>query len=112
VVQNQDYTLNQPSNPAAPGSVINAYSMGSGPLNGTVADGYVSPSSPLLQSTSSYSATIGSAPAQIQFAGLSPGFVGLAQANIVIPAGTVSGTYPLTITIDGQASNSRNVSVE
>ncbi len=112
VVQNQDYTLNQPSNPAAAGSVIIAYFTGSGPLSGTVADGYVSPSSPLLQSTSSYSATIGSATAQVQFAGLSPGFVGLAQANIVIPAGTVSGTYPLTITIDGQASNSGNVSVQ
>jgi len=112
VVQNQDYSLNQPTNPAAAGSVIIAYFTGSGPLSGTVADGYASPSSPLLQSTSPYSAMIGSAPAQVQFAGLSPGFVGLAQANIVIPAGTVSGTYPLTITIDGQASNSGNVSVQ
>ncbi len=112
VVQNQDYTLNQPSNPAPAGSVVIAYFTGSGPVSGTITDGFASPSSPLLQSTATVAATIGSAPAQVQFAGLSPGFVGLAQANIVIPAGTATGTFPLTITIDGQASNSGTISVQ
>ncbi len=112
VVQNQDYTLNQPGNPAAAGSVVIAYFTGSGPVSGTIADGFATPASPLLQSTSTVAATIGSAPAQVLFAGLSPGFVGLAQANIVIPSGTASGTYPLTITIGGQASNSGTISVQ
>jgi uncharacterized protein (TIGR03437 family) len=112
VVQNEDYTLNQPGNPAAAGSVVIAYFTGSGPVSGTITDGFATPASPLLQSTATVAATIGSASAQVLFAGLSPGFVGLAQANIVIPAGTATGTYPLTITIDGQASNAGNISVQ
>jgi len=111
IVQNYpDYSLNQPSNPAAAGSVIIAYLTGSGPLNGTVADGVATPAP--FQSTATVAATIGTAPAQVLFLGLTPGDVGLAQANIVVPSGTAPGTYPLTITIDGQASNSATISVK
>lgn len=112
VVQNSDYSLNQPSNPAAAGSAIIAYLTGSGPVNGTVADGSATPAAPLIQSTASVAATIGTATAQVLFVGLTPGFVGLVQANIVVPSGMASGTYPLTITIDGQASNSATISVK
>ena len=55
---------------------------------------------------------IGSATAQVQFAGLAPGFIGLGQMNIAVPSGLAAGTYPLIITIDGQSSNSGNVSVK
>ena len=32
--------------------------------------------------------------------------------NIVVPSGLAPGDYPLTVTIDGQTSNSANVSVK
>jgi uncharacterized protein (TIGR03437 family) len=112
VVQNSDYSLNQANNPAAAGSAIVAYLTGSGPVSGTVADGTATPAAPLLQATAPASATIGPAPAQVLFAGLTPGFVGLVQANIVVPSGLAPGTYPLTITIGGQASNSATISVK
>ena len=57
-------------------------------------------------------AIIGGAQADVSFIGLAPGFVGLGQANLVIPAGSATGdNVAVVITIDGQASNSANVSV-
>jgi uncharacterized protein (TIGR03437 family) len=113
IVQNQpNYSLNTPTNPAAGGSTIIAYLTGSGPVSPTVADGAPAPSNPLATSTSSWSATIGSATGQVSFLGLAPGFVGLVQANIVVPLGLAPGTYPLTVSIGGQASNSATISVK
>jgi uncharacterized protein (TIGR03437 family) len=112
IVQNQDYSLNGPSNPAAGGSTIIAYLTGSGPVSPTVADGVLTPTGTLVQATSTHSAKIGTTDAQVQFAGLAPGFIGLVQMNIVVPTGLTPGAYPLTVTIDGQTSNSANVSVK
>jgi uncharacterized protein (TIGR03437 family) len=112
IAQNSDFSLNTPGNPAKEGLPIVAYLTGSGPVNPAVADGAVAPSSsPFAQVTSSYSATIGSATAQVVFAGLTPGFVGLLQMNIVVPTGLAKGDYPLVVTIHGESSNSGNVSV-
>jgi adhesin/invasin len=55
---------------------------------------------------------IGSTAATVSFAGLAPGWVGLVQVNLVVPAGLATGTYPLTVTIDGQTSNAGNISVQ
>jgi uncharacterized protein (TIGR03437 family) len=41
----------------------------------------------------------------VQFAGMSPGFVGLGQINMVIPK-LAKGTYPVLVTQGGQTSNS------
>ena len=111
VVQNFDFSLNTSSNPAKVGSTVMAYLTGSGPVNPPVNNGALSPSNPLANITSSYSAKMGSASANVSFAGLAPGFVGLVQMNIVVPAGLAKGDYPLTVTIDGQTSNSGTVSV-
>jgi adhesin/invasin len=111
VVQNSDFTLNSPSNPAKAGSTILAYLTGSGPVSPPLTDGALAPSSPPATVTSPYSAKIGSASAQVSFAGLAPGFVGLVQMNIVVPSGLAKGDYPLTVTIAGQQSNSALVSI-
>jgi uncharacterized protein (TIGR03437 family) len=62
--------------------------------------------------TSTCTATIGSQNAVVGFCGLQPNSVGLVQVNITVPSGLSTGTYPLTISINGQASNSQNVSVK
>jgi uncharacterized protein (TIGR03437 family) len=111
IVQNQDFSLSGPNNPAKTGSTIVVYLTGSGPVSPTVATGALSPSSPLAQVTSTATATIGPANAPVAFAGLTPGFVGLLQMNIVVPASLSSGDYPLVVTINGEASNSGTVSV-
>jgi len=112
IVQNQDYSLNDPSNPAARGSTIIAYLTGSGPVSSAQTDGAPAPTSPLATLKSSYSATIGSATAQVSFAGLAPGYIGLVQMNIVVPTGLTPGTYPLTITIGSDTSNSATIAVK
>jgi uncharacterized protein (TIGR03437 family) len=111
IVQNSDFTLNGPDNPAKVGSTIVAYLSGSGTVSPTVADGAIAPTSPLAYANSPSSATIGSSTAQVAFAGLAPGFVGLVQVNIVVPSGLQTGTYPLTVTIGSETSNSATVSV-
>jgi uncharacterized protein (TIGR03437 family) len=110
-VQNSDYSLNTPSNPAQPGGTIMAYLTGSGPVNDPMADGVATPYSPLVSAMSPASATIGAFAAQVTFTGLAPGFVGLVQMNIVVPAGLAAGDYPLSVTIHGQTSNSGLISV-
>lgn len=112
IVQNYpSYSLNGPGNPAAPGSYIIAYLTGSGPVSPAADDGMPTPANPHVNATASVSATIGGAPAVVSFAGLAPGFVGLVQANIVVPPGLAAGTYPLIVSIGGQTSNAGNVSV-
>jgi uncharacterized protein (TIGR03437 family) len=112
IVQNQDYSLNDPSNPAARGSTIIAYLTGSGPVSPAQTDGVSAPGSTLVNMTGSYSAQIGSATAQVQFAGLAPGFIGLVQMNIVVPTTLTPGTYPLTVTVAGDTSNSATIAIK
>jgi uncharacterized protein (TIGR03437 family) len=111
VVQNSDSSPNSATNPAKVGSTITAYLTGSGPVSPAVADGAASPKSPPAMVTSTVSATIGSASAQVSFAGLAPGFVGLLQMNIVVPSGLAAGDHPLVVSIGGQISNSATISV-
>lgn len=110
VATNQDGALNASSTPAAAGSVITVYMTGIGAVSPTVSDGQPTPSSPTSSATASFSATIGASSATVQFLGLSPGFAGLAQANILVPT-LPSGDYPLVITIGGYVSTSTVVSV-
>jgi uncharacterized protein (TIGR03437 family) len=111
VVQNSDYSLNGPGSPAKAGSTIMAYLTGSGPVSPTIADGAPTPIGSLIYATSQSSATIGSSTAQIAFAGLAPGFVGLVQVNVVVPSDLQTGNYPLSITIGSETSNSATISV-
>jgi uncharacterized protein (TIGR03437 family) len=111
IVQNSDYTLNSPSNPAKVGSTIIAYLSGSGSVSPAVADGAIAPIGTLVYANAASSASIGSSTAQVAFAGLAPGFVGLVQVNIVVPSGLATGTYPLTVTIGSETSNSATISV-
>ena len=108
-IQNSDFSLNSPSNPAHVGSTIIVYLTGSGPVSPPVADGAASPSNPMSVLTSQYGAVLGNTPAPITFAGLVPGAVGMVQMNITVPSSLGLGTYPLTITINGE--NSPQVSV-
>jgi uncharacterized protein (TIGR03437 family) len=104
-------TLNSSSNPAATGSVVVVYMNGQGPVDNPVPDGNQTPDSPLATSTASWAATIGGVAATVQFVGLTPGFTGLAQANIQIPSGLGTADYPLVITVGGYLSASAMLSV-
>jgi len=113
-IENVDYSFNSASNPVVAGGTILAYLTGSGPVSVAQTDGKPAQaaSAGLVNVTSTCTATLGSATAQVPFCGLVSGTVGLVQANITVPTGLGTGTYPLTVTINGQASNTATVNVK
>jgi uncharacterized protein (TIGR03437 family) len=107
--RNQDNSINGPGNPAKAGSVITVYLTGIGPLDNPVDTGGAP--TVLSQATLPKSASIGGANAVFQFLGLAPGFVGLAQANLFVPA-LSGGPYPVVITVGGVDSNGPTIYVQ
>ena len=109
-----DYSLNTSSNRIAAGGTIVAYLTGIGPVlpSGVIADGAATPASPYFNAALGCGATIGGITAQVGFVGMTPGYAGLAQANVSVPAAVKSGSNPLVVTCNGQASNAAAISVK
>jgi uncharacterized protein (TIGR03437 family) len=110
IVVNADFSLNDSSHPAAPGSVVTVYLTGIGPLDNPVATDTQAPSNPLSRATLPSSATIGGQNASIGFLGLTPSGIALAQANLTVPS-LAAGDYPVAITVGGVTSNGPLISV-
>jgi uncharacterized protein (TIGR03437 family) len=110
-VQNEDYTVNNTDNPAKAASYVVAYLTGMGRPDNPVATGNGAGSDPLSRPRTSVAVTIGSQPAEVVFAGLSPGFVGLTQVNLKIP-NLAAGDYPLVVMVNGEKSNPATVTVK
>jgi uncharacterized protein (TIGR03437 family) len=108
--QNQDDSLNDQTHPAKAGSVLVVYLTGASRVTNAPASGAASPSSPLASLVSVPTVTVGGKKANLLFAGLAPGFVGLMQVNLTVPAMT-AGNYPLVVTIGATASNAAIVTV-
>jgi uncharacterized protein (TIGR03437 family) len=107
---NPDGTLNDPGNPVSVGGFVASYLTGLGATDPPVANGVAAPLDPLALATGPVEATIGGQPADVIFAGLTPGFVGLFQVNVRIPQ-LAPGDYPLVVTAGGVPSNAAMVSV-
>ena len=113
VVQNQDFTTNSPTNPAARGSIITIYAIGQGFVPNAPPDGSPAPLSPLLPTpftpaininglfTDAYTPGPGDPSDRtkfVSFSGLAPNFVGLWQINVQIPSNVTPGTQiPLIV---------------
>jgi len=99
------------SNPSSVGGVVVIYCTGLGATTPFVATGAAAPSSTAV--TVPVTVTIGGVNAATpQYAGLSPGFVGLYQVNVTIPAGvTVGPLVPVVITQNGVASNTVTIAM-
>jgi len=112
IAQNADgYTTNSDSHPVASGAVVVVYLTGQGAVNHAVPDGSATPDSPLSSAAATATATIGGVNATVQFLGLTPGFAGLAQANILVPKSLATADYPLVLTVGGYVSVSAVLSV-
>jgi uncharacterized protein (TIGR03437 family) len=93
------------THPATAGDVVVVYCTGLGVANPPVATNQPSPV-PAAVAAIQPTATIGGVSAPVQFAGMSPGLIGLYQVNIQIPAGVAPGpTVPLVLTQSGVSSN-------
>jgi uncharacterized protein (TIGR03437 family) len=100
------------SAPAAAGDVVQVFATGLGATSPTVASGVGAPASPLANVTATVTATVGGQPAQVQFAGLAPNFVGLYQVNVQIPSGLTPGPVPLALAVSGVPSNTVTLAVK
>ena len=99
------------SNPATRGQTIQIFANGLGPVSNQPASGDPAPASPLAACNSTATVTFGTTQATPSFCGLAPGFPGLYQVNVAVPAGLTPGSYPITITAGGQTSKGSNIAV-
>jgi len=105
VVNSDGVTVNDGAHPAPVGAEVVVYFTGGGPVqaSGKLASGAASPSG-LSPVTGNNSITVGGAAATVKYMGLTPGSVGLYQANFIVPQ-LAAGAYPVVITIGGATSN-------
>ena len=96
--------LNGDLTPHTPGYLI-LYLTGQGPVTPAVADGTAAPAQPLSIINSPVVVTIGSKNAVVTYQGLAPGFAGLAQINVIVPAGLPPGNQPVSVSMNKDSSN-------
>jgi uncharacterized protein (TIGR03437 family) len=101
-----NYQTISSSNAVVRGQVAQLYANGLGPVSNTPASGDPALSSPLSSTTATPLVSIGGQPAQVLFSGLAPGFAGLYQVNVVVPASISAGNQPLTLNIGGVSAAS------
>jgi uncharacterized protein (TIGR03437 family) len=104
IVHYKDNSFVTPSNPAVPGETLLIYATGIGKLSNPPLSGAGAPSGPLAQAVDTPTITVGGAGAQVLFAGLTPGSVGLAQFDVTLPANLPSGSLPLIVNFPGDVS--------
>ena len=98
--------------PAVPGEFLTIYSTGLGAVTNPPASGTPAPSAPLSHTQAVPAVTIGGIPATVSFSGLAPGFVGLYQVNVEVPANApVGDAIPVVLTIGGVTANTVTVAV-
>jgi uncharacterized protein (TIGR03437 family) len=84
---------------AVPGDVITLYGIGFGPVSDNTLAGVIDQGQ--NQVNASLNVSIGGVTAVVQYAGLTPGSVGLYQFNVVVPNIPASDTTPMTFTLNG-----------
>jgi uncharacterized protein (TIGR03437 family) len=88
---------------AKPGDVLILWGTGFGPTTPAVAAGIQVPSD-TIHNASAVTVKIGTADAQVFGAALAPGFAGLYQIAIQVPASMADGDYALKATVSGVSS--------
>lgn len=100
------------ANPAQPGQIVQLYANGLGPVDHPPATGEPVPLSPFARTLTEPTVTIAGQDATVNFSGLAPGFSGLYQVNVEVPAGTPSGVQQVVLKINGVASPAANLPVK
>ena len=99
VIQHGDYTSVTPESPAERGEIVVAYGTGFGAVEPEIPSGTAPLDATLRSVTTRVSATIGGYTAEVLFAGLTYGYVGLYQVNLRVPDGVDSGAQDLAISL-------------
>lgn len=111
LAQNEDGTMNSAANPAKAGRYVGAYLTGVGPVSPAAITGMPAGAVPLSRPVNPVSASLGSRTLQPGFLGLIPGFVGMAEADVLIPADMPAGTHGFSVTVGSASSNTCQLTV-
>ncbi len=90
---NQDGSINSAANPALRGSIVSFYGTGGG------------------SDLANVSVTIGGYPSDVLYAGPAPGFLGLMQINVRVPAGFLAPGLETVLLMIGTAASQPGVSI-
>jgi uncharacterized protein (TIGR03437 family) len=114
---NQNNTLNSPSNPAAPGTVIQLFGTGEGFVTGAPPEGQASTG--LLPTSVTPVILLGASGSKIevpagnvQYSGIAPDEVGLWQINVLIPSNAPTGTVPISLLMQDISSGNNTSPTE
>ncbi len=104
-------TLVSDTVPARPGEVVSVFLTGLGRPDSDISAGLPAPASPLISARGPIEAFVGAVSVTPSYAGLTPGFAGLYQANVQVPATLADGSYGLRIVARGVSSNTVTLAV-
>jgi uncharacterized protein (TIGR03437 family) len=107
-----DGSIAGPSNPASHGEAVVLYLTGLGPVQNQPASGDAASLVTLSPTVLTPQVKIGGFDAPVIFSGLTPGYIGLYQINVTVPAATASGTVDLTVVSNGVTSNVAKLSIK
>jgi uncharacterized protein (TIGR03437 family) len=100
-----NYKLIGTSNPAVRGQTISLYANGLGAVSNPPASGDpATKSSPFSTTVQTPTVMIGGQPATVSFSGLAPGYAGLYQLNVSVPANIGAGVQQITVSAGGVTS--------
>ena len=99
------------ANPAAKGEAIVLYATGMGPAQGQPATGSAASTTSLSPTVYSPSIAIGGQPATLIGSALLPGFAGVEQVNVFVPANAPAGNDDLVMTVNGVAAKTMKIAV-
>ena len=113
ITKSDGVTLAQTGTPASIGETVVIYCTGLGSVTPAVTEGLPAPMTPPLSTTvNQVTVTIGGKAAQVAFSGLTPGYAGLYQVNVVVPGGIATGdAVPVVLSVAGQTSPAVTIAV-
>jgi uncharacterized protein (TIGR03437 family) len=100
------------ANPASKSEVVVLYVTGLGPVANEPASGASASLTTLSPTVINPVVTIGGFNAAVAFSGLTPGFIGLYQINVTVPAAVASGLVDVSVQANGVASNTAKIAVK
>lgn len=107
VIRGSDFTLVSPQTPLARGEVYTLYATGLGLITLPATNGQPFGAAASIRGNAQL--RIGSAVAQVLYAGTAPGFVGVYQVNFRPGPSAPAGAQDLVLSVDGNASLARRI---
>lgn len=105
IATHTDGALVTAANPARAGETLILYGTGFGQVDVAQQTGVAAGASPLARTRQTPTVTIGGRTVVVHFSGLTPGFVGLFQANVTLPGDLPAGDHAIRMNAAGEDSN-------